>query len=63
MHPTEFCFAESLWGIKHFHDFKKANFRLQIESVKHPSLNTKKWKEYQMDTIGLCFSESLRFGL
>ena len=37
--------------VKHFQDFKKANFRLLIVSVKHPSLDTIKWKKYQMDPI------------
>ena len=52
------AFEESLWGIKYFQDFKKANFRQKIESVKHPSLDTIKWKEYQMDPIQVLLSQS-----
>ena len=57
--PFAFCFAESLRRIKHFQDFKTANFRSWIESVKHPSINTIKWKEYQTDPIRVLLSQSL----
>jgi len=60
MDPIGLCFAESLRGIKHNQVFKKAPYVRGFWNIKHPCLNTIKWKEYQMDPIGLCFAESLR---
>ena len=51
---------ESLRGVKHFQDFKNANFRPEVEGVKHPSLDTIKWKESKWTPFGFCFTESLR---
>ena len=52
MDPIGLCFAQSLWAIKHFQDFKTANFRQYIESVKHPSQYNNKIERCQMDPLG-----------
>ena len=57
--PPSVLLSQSLRGIKHFQDFKKADYRHWNERSKHPFSNTIKWKDCQMDPIGFCFAESL----
>ena len=47
MDPIGFCFAESLREIKHFQDFKKAEYCRWDEMFKHPFSNT----IYKMERI------------
>ena len=49
MDPIGFCYAESLRGIKHFQDFKKADYRLRNKTSQNRFSNTIKWKDCQMD--------------
>ena len=41
MEPIGFCFAESLWGIKQFQDFKKADYRPENKAPNTLSQNNK----------------------
>ena len=60
MDPIGFCFAESLRGINHFQDLKKADYRLLNEKSKTRFSNTIKWKDCQIDPNRFYFAESLR---
>ena len=54
------AFADSLRGIKHFQDFKKAYYQFKIESVKHPYLTNNKMERPSSRPLGAAFADSLR---
>ena len=52
--------AASLWGIKHFQDFKKASHPCKFESVNTVSYTNKMERYIQLDPLGAAFAASLR---
>ena len=55
-----FCFADSLWGMKHFQDFKKTAWKLGFWKCQNRFSKTIKWKDCQMTPLGSTFAESLK---
>ena len=53
MDPLGSAFAESLRGLNHFQDSKKANYHFKIERVKHTSYTTINGKTVKWTPLGL----------
>ena len=60
LEPFGAASAASLWGIKHFQDFKKASHPCKFESVNTVSYTNKMERYIQLDPLGAAFAASLR---
>ena len=60
MDPIGLCFAESLRGIKVFQDIILADYLFKLKPQFLFLDDIIKWKDCQVDQLGLCFRSSLR---